>query len=146
VQYEDFATRSQVPHTPALPLFHAADAQLERITAEGMDARWARHDDMRRLVERWVDGLCADGVGVALLAAAGVRAATVSVLRLPEGVTGPELCARVLARGFTIAPGSGALRDATVRIGHMGEHTVGTLAPCLAAVRAELREALRPAP
>jgi aspartate aminotransferase-like enzyme len=140
VQYEEFAAKSQVPHTPALPLFYAAEAQLERIGAEGMEARWARHATMLRLVEAWVDDCRRDGIDVAFLAPAGARAATVSVLTLPEGLTGPSLCARVQAGGFTIAPGSGAMRDTTIRIGHMGEHAVATLEPCLAAVRSAMRD------
>ena len=37
-------------------------------------------------------------------------------------------CTDILkARGFTISAGYGALKDATIRIGHMGDHTVAEL-------------------
>ena len=34
--------------------------------------------------------------------------------------------------GYVIAPGYGKLRDRTIRIGHMGDHTVHGLEGCLA--------------
>src|SRR5690349_13637094 len=42
------------PVTPALSLIYALAVQLDRIAKEGgIEARWRRHDAMRRAVERW---------------------------------------------------------------------------------------------
>ena len=38
------------------------------------------------------------------------------------------------ARGFTIASGYGKLKDTTIRIGHMGDHTVAEVETLLAAL------------
>jgi aspartate aminotransferase-like enzyme len=38
-----------------------------------------------------------------------------------------------------IGTGYGALKEKTIRIGHMGDHSVDTLEPCLAAVERTLR-------
>lgn len=143
VQYEEFALRSQTPHTPALSLVYAAEVQLEAILAEGVEARWARHGAMLARTERWVEDCRRDGLEISYLAAPGVRATTVSALRLPPAVAGPDIVRRVAARGFTIGTGHAALRDTTIRIGHMGDHDVGTLEPCLEAVRASIRDAMR---
>ena len=57
---------------------------------------------------------------------------TVTCVRVPEGRTGSELTKAMKERGYTIASGYGALKDATFRIGHMGDHTVEELEALLA--------------
>jgi aspartate aminotransferase-like enzyme len=44
----------------------------------------------------------------------------------------------VKERGFTIGSGYGKNRDTTVRIGHMGDHTLEGLERCLSACDAAL--------
>jgi aspartate aminotransferase-like enzyme len=46
---------------------------------------------------------------------------------LPDGLSGPDIVAAARARGFTLAPGYGKLKSSTIRIGHMGDHTIGEL-------------------
>ena len=46
---------------------------------------------------------------------------------MPSGHTGSAVTSSLKQRGFTIASGYGALKDATIRIGHMGDHTVAEL-------------------
>lgn len=143
VQFEEFAAKSQTPQTPTLPILYAADAQLRTIGAEGIEARWARHAAMLALVEQWVGDRRADGIEIDLLAGAGRRAATVSVLTLPVGVSATDVQRRTAERGFTIATGNGTMRDTTIRIGHMGDHQVDGLARCLDALGAALISAAR---
>ena len=52
----DEAIRDDQPtQTPCIPLYLALDAQLRRIDAEGgVQARWARHHAMLRMMEEWV--------------------------------------------------------------------------------------------
>lgn len=138
-EFERFAARDQVPHTPALPILYAADAQLVRITDEGIELRWSRHAAMLERCERWVEECAADGIGVSMLPRAGERSATVSAIMLPSGQRASEVVARVAERGFIVATGYGEMREAMVRIGHMGDHTVETLDHCLAAVKSALQ-------
>ena len=138
VEYEKGFARNQTPNTPALSLFFALAVQLERITREGVEARWARHAAMARRTAEWVDEMSAAGVPLAVLAPEGARSPTVTCITLPPGRTGPEITAALKARGFTIGSGYGSLKEATIRIGHMGDHTVAGLDALLA----ELREVL----
>ena len=48
------------------------------------------------------------------------RAQTVFRHHRPEGLRGSAVAAAVADRGYTIATGYGALKERTVRIGHMG--------------------------
>jgi len=111
--------------TPAISLFYALEAQLERILREGVEARFARHRAMADRTARWAASASSTGGGI--LAAEGSRSPTVSVVMLDEGITGPEVVRRAGARGFTLAPGYGNLKENAFRIGHMGDHTMEEL-------------------
>ncbi len=139
VEYEEFARRSQTPNTPALSLLYAADRQLETIRAEGIEARWARHAEMLAHTERWVERLRGAGLGIGYLCRSGERSPTVSTLTLPDGMKSGAVVKRVAELGFVIGSGYGALKERTIRIGHMGDHSVDTLEPCLEAVERALQ-------
>ncbi len=141
--YEEAALRGGPLTTPAIPLFFAADAQLQAIAAEGIDARIARHAQMRGMTERWVEGLRSDGVAIAFQAAPGERSASVSCLALPGGHSSKDIVDAVAERGFTIGRGYGQLVDSTIRIGHMGDLQPTHLERCLDVVGDVLRSQLR---
>lgn len=132
---EAFAAR-QPTNTPAVSLFFALAEQCRRIDAEGGVAeRWARHDAMRGAVEAWVDG--AGGArGYSFLPSAGRRSWTVSCLRVPDGRSGREIVRAVRAAGWTLGTGYGPLKDSTIRIGHMGDHTVTGIEEALGVLEA----------
>lgn len=132
VEFDAFARRSQTPNTPALPLLYALEAQLSAMAVEGIEARWARHEAMRQLVVRWVAAAAASGVAVGILAAEGERSATVTALTLPAGVSASTVLAKLEQRGYVVGGGYGKLGGSTIRIGHMGDHTVTGLERCLA--------------
>jgi len=139
VECEEFAQKNQTPSTPAISLLFAADRQLEAIRAEGMPARWARHDAMQAMVADWTKSRQTEGVEVGLLAPQGSRSPTVSAITLPKGVHGGDVVKAAAARGFVIGGGYGQLKDRTFRIGHMGDHTTAGLAHCLDACSEALR-------
>jgi aspartate aminotransferase-like enzyme len=133
LEFEKNIARNQTPNTPAVSLFYALAAQVDRIREETIEARWARHAAMARRTWQWVDEMRGRGVALEVLAPEGYRSPTVTCVRLPEGgPTGSEVTKRLKARGYTIASGYGALKEATFRIGHMGDHTVEELDALLA--------------
>lgn len=126
----DEATRKHVtPNTPAISLLYALDVQLDRIMTEGMEARWARHARMAEYTWQW-----AESRGLKVFAPAGYRSPGVTCILMPEGKAGSAVAAAMVAKGFVIATGYGALKDDMVRIGHMGEHTMGEVEEVLAAL------------
>ena len=62
-----------------------------------------------------------------VLAPEGYRSWTVTCLTVPPGKKGSEVNGAMKAKGITISAGYGKLKDSTIRIGHMGEHTVAEL-------------------
>jgi aspartate aminotransferase-like enzyme len=112
---EKYLNRNMTPATPALSLLYALDAQLDRIMAEGIEERFARHTEMARFTQEWG----ADRFG--LLAQDGYRSKTVTALMNSRPLDIPALNRYLADRGMTIANGYGRLKDKTFRIGHMGE-------------------------
>lgn len=139
VAFHEAAQEMQPTNTPAMSLYYALDAQLERIAAEGgVEARWRRHDAMRRVVEQWVAGP-GGALGFSYLPCEGRRSWTVSCLKVPAGKNGREIAQALGERGWTIGSGYGSLKESTIRIGHMGDHTVEGVRCVLAELEAAVR-------
>lgn len=102
--------------TPAIPQYWALDAQLEVILAEGMEARWQRHLDLRAQTAAW-----AESRGFTYASEAAGASPTVSTLRPPAGVDAPQLVQKLRAEGFVVGGGYQEWKATTLRIGHMGE-------------------------
>jgi aspartate aminotransferase-like enzyme len=119
--------KHQSPNTPAVSLLYALDAQLEQMMKEGMEARWARHAAMAQRTWSWVDEQRARGRDIRVLAPEGFRSPAVTCITAPAGKTGPQIVSAMKAKGFVITPGYGDAKEMMIRIGHMGEHTVGEL-------------------
>lgn len=110
-----YAERGQTPWTPALSVLYGLRAALQMMRAEGLEAIYARH---RRVAERMRAG--AQALGLELFADAAHASDTVTTLRVPAGIDGDDLVARVRAQGVVIAGGQGKLKGQVVRIGHLG--------------------------
>jgi aspartate aminotransferase-like enzyme len=121
---------NQPPFTPALSLLFALEAQLDLMASETIDGRFARHRAMAERVWSW-----AAERGLGILAPDGHRSPTVTAIKTPAGMTGPELAGKLKAEtGYTVATGYARLKESTFRIGHMGEQTLETLEGLLAAI------------
>lgn len=132
VQYESYAQKNQTPSTPATSLLYALEAQMGDIGREGIERRWERHLAMRDATIDWVDGFSARrGIDLDIVARDGLRSPTVTAVKLPDGIRGPEVSEGIKARGFTVGGGYGKLKETTIRIGHMGDHTVDGVQQCL---------------
>ena len=125
-----------------MSLLYALDVQVRALSAEGVEARWARHAAMQAATESWVASLAASvDPAFGMLAPAGARSPTVSCITLPTTLTSGAIVDGVAARGYVIGSGYGPLKENTIRIGHMGDHDVAGVTRVLAIVR-EVVEAL----
>jgi aspartate aminotransferase-like enzyme len=107
--------RGETPQTPSTSLFHALDAQIPRLLAEGIAAREARHRGMAAAAQAWAERR------FAVFAREGARTPAVTVIENTRALDVPRLLAAVERRGFRIADGHGPLAGATFRIGHLGD-------------------------
>jgi aspartate aminotransferase-like enzyme len=134
VEFDAYASKNQTPNTPAIPLFFAAEMQLAAIAEETMSARWARHAAMAARTYAWVDALAArHGAELRVLATEGKRSPSVTSITLPSTLKSSAVLKAVSSRGFTIGSGYGKNKETSIRIGHMGDHTLEGLERCLTA-------------
>ena len=114
--FEEYHARGQTPSTPPISLLYALDYQLDRILAEGLEARYQRHQTMARMVWDW-----AERRGFELFAEEGYRSPTVTVVRNTRRIDVHALRSYLKGRGMAISDGYGPLRGKTFRIAHMGD-------------------------
>jgi aspartate aminotransferase-like enzyme len=132
LEYDRYWRKHQTPTTPALSLIYALAEQARRIAAEGVEARAARHAAMRERCLRWAAER-GGRWGLSAYAPEDRRSPTVTTLAVDGPVAAPEIVSRLERAGWTIGGGYGKLRETTIRIGHMGDHTVEGLEALLAA-------------
>jgi aspartate aminotransferase-like enzyme len=138
VRMDDYWRQGGTAGTPAIPQLYALDAQLAAIAREGLAARFARHRAMAAVVHEWAGGATASERGVELLAREALRAPTVSCLVVRGDAE--RLVQLLRERGFEVGAGYGALVATTIRIGHMGDHTVREVRQLLHALDDALHE------
>lgn len=126
----------KTPSTPCIPLYFALARQLEEIGsgvveggklqgAAAWRARFERHRRMQARTQAW-----AADQELRYLPSTPLRSLTVSCLQA-GGLDVPALLAELKRRGHQISNGYGKLKDATFRIGHMGDHLEADLADLL---------------
>lgn len=124
VELHDQIADYQTPATPAVSLLYALDHQLQRIADETIEGRWQRHLDMQQRTLDWVGEMRERGVDVGIFAEEGHRSPTVTCVTTNRS---RDVVAGLFERGWVIGGGYGKLRESTLRIGHMGDHTVDEL-------------------
>jgi aspartate aminotransferase-like enzyme len=129
VRMENHRTKNSTPATPALSLIYALDFQLDRILAEGLEERFARHTAMAQRTQSWA---LANGFG--LYAPEGYRSKTVSTIANTREMDLAALNAFLKPRDMRVAGGYGTLKGKTFRIAHMGELNLTDVNALLAAM------------
>ena len=141
VQYDQYAAKNQTPSTPATSLLYALEAQMGDIGREGIERRWERHVAMQAATISWIKGMPERrGVELGIVAPEGARSPTVTCIALPPGMSAKEVREAISARGYTVGGGYGKLSETTIRIGHMGDHSVDGVQRCLHACETAITE------
>jgi predicted phosphoserine aminotransferase len=126
---EKHRVKDSTPMTPAMSLVYALDFQLDRIIAEGLDNRIARHAAMAKRSQEW-----AIAKGWPLFAPEGYRSQTLTVISNPESFDLADFNKFIAPRGLKLANGYGDLKGKTIRIAHMGEIQMSDLENLLSAL------------
>lgn len=129
VRMEKHRLKDSSPATPAMSLIYALDFQLDRILAEGLDKRFARHSAMASRVQAW-----AEAHDQSIYAPKGFRSQTVTTVKNERGFNVSELNTFLKTREMRLANGYGQLKDVTFRIAHMGETQPSDVDDLLAAM------------
>lgn len=120
--------------TPPVSLLYALDYQLDKILAEGMPARYRRHQEMADMVGKW-----ADEKFNGLFPEEGYRSKTIGVINRGD-LDFDAFHAKLKEKGYEISNGYGDVKQSTFRIGHMGDITPSMLKELLSAMDKVLEE------
>ena len=126
--------KDNTPSTPCISQIYAMDCQLDRIFAEGLDARWERHRAMAERVRGWVTDR-----GYGLFPEEGSLSMTLTCASNTRGTDLGALKKRLAAEGYAFDDGYGKIKGTTFRIAHMGDLAPSELEEFLAVVDRELR-------
>ena len=135
LRMEKHRLKDSSPATPAMSLIFALDFQLDRILAEGLEERFARHSAMAKRVQEW-----ADAHDLSMYAPVGYRSQTVTTIKNERNINVSELNTFLKQREMRIAGGYGPIKDTTFRIAHMGEIQMEDIEKLLAAMEEFLKK------
>jgi aspartate aminotransferase-like enzyme len=135
VRMEKHRLKDSSPATPAMSLIFALDYQLDRILAEGLENRFARHSAMAKRVQDW-----AEAHALSMYAPEGYRSQTVTTLKNERGWDVSAINTFLKERGMRIANGYGALKNITFRVAHMGEIQMSDIDELLTAMEEYLKK------
>ncbi len=129
------ATPPETPYTPAVSLTYAMQEALRVIMEEGLDKRVKRHKLAAKATQNGVRAL-----GLDLFAEKDAASNTVTSVRMPEGITDPELRGTMRERyKIELAGGQDHLKGNVFRIGHMGNITHREIISTIAALEMTLQ-------
>jgi aspartate aminotransferase-like enzyme len=134
VEFQKNAEQSMTPSTPSISHIYALGSKLDEFFAEGLDARYARHQKTNKMVRDW-----AAKHGFRLFPEAGFESITLTCVNngaKPGGrtVDVAKLQKLVKEQGFLIDGGYGKIKGTTFRISNMGDETEASMQPLIAAL------------
>ena len=125
----------QTPYTPSVSLTYAMHEALKIIEEEGLESRVARHHKAAKASVKAVKAL-----GLELFADEKVSSATVTAVKMPEGITDDQFRGTTREKyGVELAGGQDHLKGNIFRIGHMGNIGYKQLAITFAAIGMTLK-------
>ena len=134
VEFQKNAEGSMTPSTPSIGHVHALASKLEDIFAEGLEARFARHQKLAGLTHAW-----AAKHGFTLFPEQSFESVTLTCVNngaRPNGrvVDVAKLQKLVKDEGFLIDGGYGKIKGTTFRISNMGDETEASMGTLYAAL------------
>ncbi len=118
----------QYSATPSLSHMFAMNYQLDRILAEGLEQRYARHKEMALYTRAWAKER------FALYPEEKHASVTLTTITNTKGFPVGTLNGELGKLGMQISNGYGDLKEKTFRIAHMGELTLGDVKEVTAAI------------
>jgi aspartate aminotransferase-like enzyme len=118
----------QYSATPSLSHMFALNFQLDRILAEGMEKRYARHTEMAEFTRAW------SKKHFALYPEERHASVTLTTITNTRNISVKALNDALGKEGMQISNGYGDLKEKTFRIAHMGELTMADIKEVTSAI------------
>ena len=122
LQFKKQDDKDQTPETPVITLVHAMGVQLSRFFEEGLEKRFARHQEMAKTCREWANA------NFRMFPEKGYESVTLSCIEnTRKDLTVKDLVDGMAKRGIAISAGYGKLKEKTFRIAHMADTTLAEL-------------------
>jgi len=129
-EFEKNHKKNNTPSTPAIPHIYGLKERVDFMLAEGLEARYARHEATNALTHEWVAKH-----GFVNLAPEGYQSKTLTCVQNNKEIDVPGFVKAVREKhNFLINGGYGKIKGTTFRISNMGNETIETQAELLAAL------------
>lgn len=130
IEFQKNGESDMTPSTPAISLIYGLRHRMEKITAEGLEARYARHARLNALTAAWVEKN-----GFTFLAPEGYRSKALTCVKNSREIDVANFVS-ILKKdhGIAIDGGYGKLKGKTFRVSNMGDETDESMAAVLAAM------------
>lgn len=130
LEFRKNAENHMTPSTPVIPLIYALEHKLNRILAEGLEARYARHARLNGMVHDWVQRR-----GFAFFAPEGYRSKSLTCVSNNLGIDVAEMVSTLRREhNLAIDGGYGKIKGKTFRLSNMGDETDETVSGLLDAL------------
>jgi len=112
-----YKERCETPATPAIPLFYALNAALEKVLKEGLEPRIKRHELAAKAFYNSIEK-----AGLDIFPEEEFRSNTVIAVKAPDTINNQEIIKELYTNyRVAIAGGMGQLKHKLFRIGSMGD-------------------------
>ena len=123
LEFQKNHEKGMTPSTPVIPLIFGLRSKLEDIFAEGLEARYARHEKLNRMVHAWMDRH-----GLETLPPPEFASKTLSCIKNRYEWDLPALIKHLQTHhNCVIDGGYGKIKGKTFRISNMGDETEVTM-------------------
>jgi aspartate aminotransferase-like enzyme len=134
VEFDKNARENMTPSTPSIPHIYALGSKLEEFFAEGLEQRYARHQQTNQMTRNW-----AAKHGFNLFPEPGFESLTLCCINNgakpgSRMVDVAKLQKLAKDQGFLIDGGYGKIKGTTFRISNMGDETPETMNQLFAAL------------
>jgi aspartate aminotransferase-like enzyme len=127
--------KNMTPSTPSIPHIYGLKHQLDKMLAEGLEHRYARHLQMAQMVRGW-----AKTNGFELIPQAGYESVTLTCVKNNKNIDVAKFQKAIKDQHkILIDGGYGQIKGKSFRIGHMGDETPDTIKEVLAAMDDDLK-------
>ncbi len=136
IEFQKNHEKGMTPSTPTIPLIYALQSKLEDIMAEGVEARYARHEKLNNMVHQWIDRN-----GFSLFPESKYASKTLSCVSNTKEIDISGLN-KILKDTYhcVIDGGYGKIKGKTFRISNMGDETEATIGKLLSDLDSALAE------
>ncbi|MFK7911333.1 MAG: alanine--glyoxylate aminotransferase family protein, partial [Akkermansiaceae bacterium] len=123
-EFEKNAAKNNTPSTPAISLLYALRQKVNAISAEGLDARYARHAELNNMIHAWMKKHGFDN-----FAPEGYQSKSLTAIDNTDGrLDVPGFIKALRAKHHVLINGGyGKIKGTTFRISNMGNETVETM-------------------